>query len=409
MNIGDAEMHETHGSPIVRGQLSLGSEADRAALGIPDHDRLMLQFRYDGLAIWPAMGVERGDNGFCRAKVEGLGILLHRLTIEEINALGLVPDEARILSRGGYICGSVISQTHSFLWPLTTYEMQLRHVPDGVAMTLSAQLVVRTETPREGANAEALSGRDIRIEATISWETLTLAGFSAAGPHWKYEETPALPSKLEDLDRPRDPRRLQDLLIYQGLTWPIVPGSLSLTPVPTPVPFPSRPSQFVCPQFDNNEIHFRDANRVEILDNGFARTLGLDCWVTVRPFGLEWLRAGLRWENELSLSVAGNELGEVRHRGCTARRGHTLGAHGQSIKALTLRAALGEQGLRLDAEGELRDFESHWIELQERKLDGKLQPVSAFTLQATLPWALLRVRRFPFARRAEEFAVPQVD
>jgi hypothetical protein len=405
VDINNAEMADAGGGPIVRGQLLIGSESDHASLGIPDHDRLLLEFRWDGLAIWPMTRVERGNNGFCRGKVEGLGILLRGLTIKHINELHIVPDETRALARGGYFCGSVISGTNSSLWPLIRYEMQMRRIPEGVAMTFFAQSVLHNETRDQTANSEALSGRDIRVDATISWESLTLAGFTAAAAHWKHEGSPALPSRHDDLDRSRDPRKLQDLLIYQGLTWPIVDGSLSLDPMP----YRSRPTRFVSPQFDSYEMHFRDAPGVEILDNGFSRTQGLDCWVTIRQFGLEWLQAGLRWRDELSLSLAGDGLGEVRHWGCTARRGHTLGVHGQPIRALTLQAELGERGLQLDVEGELCDFEAQWIESQERASSGKLYPASTFMLHATLPWALLRLRRFPFARRADKFAVPQPD
>jgi hypothetical protein len=271
-------------------------------------------------------------------------------------------------------------------------------------MALSAQTVPGSEVKGEAANSEALSCRDIKVDATISWEALTLAGFSAAGAYWKYDQSPVSLSQHDDLDRSRDPGKLQDLLICQGSAGPIVPGSLVITPKPRL--HLSRTPRFISPRFDDNEMHFLDAPHVEILNNGFSQMLGHDCWVTIRNFGLNWLKALYR-ENELSLSLAGDGLGEVRHWGCTARRGHTFGAHGQPIKALKLSAVLTAEGLQLDVEGELNDFEAHWIEANQKLYPGgKLEPISTFKVHAALPTALLQLRRLPCRRKAEEFAAP---
>jgi hypothetical protein len=405
MDINNAEMADGGGGPIVRGQLSIGADADRISLGIPEHDRLLFQFRYDGLAIWPITSVGRGSNGFCRGQVAELGILLRGLTLKHINELYLVAGETRVLARGGTFCGAVISEIDSSLWPLVGYEMQIREIPEGMAMTLSAQSVLHSERPDAAANLAALGGRNIQISATIGWETLTLAGFKAAGSYWNYVKSQASLSRHDSLERSRDPGKLQDLLICQGLTSPIVPGSLTLAPWPDL----SRPSHYVSPEFDDNEMHFHSEPGVQMLDNGFCQQLGSDCWITIRNFGLEWLKVGLRRENELSISVTGDGLGEVRHWGCTARKRHTIGIHGQPIKALKLRAALGGEGLQLDVAGELRDFDPYWIEHQESESSGKLEPVSTFTLHAALPWALLQLRGLPFRRGAERFALGQAD
>lgn len=405
MNLADTEIDEAHGGPIIRGQFSVGAEA---ALGIPEHDRVLLQFRHDGLAIWPVLKVEPGEHGFCQAQHAERGLLLRDLTLKNINEINLAPEEPRSLLRGGYRCGFIIGPINSSLWPLVKYEMQLRHIPEGVAMTLIARSAERQEAAGDSAGLAELGSLDIKIDATIPWQTLALAGFSAVAPHWKYEERQALPSKHDDPYRPRDPRRLQDLLIQKGLSGkPIVPGSLILVPSPDAGRFRKTPVRFVSPMFDTNQMQFYDAPGVEILDDGFARSRGLDSILTIRQFGAKWLIDGLLWENEISLSITGDGLGDIRHSGCNGHRRHGLLVLGQSIKTLALSARLGEAGLRLDIEGEMRNFDPVRIEANKRQNRGRpnseLRPVSTFTLHAVLPWALLRLRQFPFGRRAEDF------
>lgn len=71
----------------------------------------------------------------------------------------------------------------------------------------------------------------------------------------------------------------------------------------------------------------------------------------------------------------------------------------QRMKSLTFHAELAPLGLEINAKGELQGFESDTLEKHEQ--EGKHEWVAGkkFTFKATIPWPLLLIRGFSFARK----------
>jgi hypothetical protein len=417
MDIRLAEVDESTGCPIVPGQITLASKIDGVIHEIPDHDRLLFEFMGPrdivtalsvptGLVVRLVTGVERLGNDFCKPTVEGPGLFFAGLTPDSIDDLRHL-DGDRTLIRGGSKCGGVVSLTRSVLQPLqpfSKFEILAHYTPGGMKLTLCADLAIQgSDTTHDVPQA--------RVEATMSWETMTVAGLEAAASHWKYGPPGKfLPHKNQPNKKP-DPKRLQDILISQGLTWPILRGSLDLFPAAPPfVFFFEKSVRFLYTHFQDDRIGFSNAAGVHVLANGFVQTLhGSDCWIDIGtygggPFGREWLEEGFRTQDQISLSMAGDGLGRLRYQtgyGLEAR--DLFGTIHQSIKTLNVRAILTAQGLEISFEGELDDFDPDLIESHRRERRSTLQPLTGFALQATAPWALLLVRRFRFAHKRERF------
>jgi hypothetical protein len=109
VNLGDAELQQTTGSPIVKGQLSIGSEADMTSLGIPRHDRVMLptQALPSSLFVWPVASVTRDNHGFCDVTLGKSGFAFHGFRVQDIGSLAS-PGASRSFTRGGLDAGNLI-------------------------------------------------------------------------------------------------------------------------------------------------------------------------------------------------------------------------------------------------------------------------------------------------------------
>jgi hypothetical protein len=403
MQIDRAEIDENTGCPVVLGRITLNPEACDASVELPDHDRVLLEFRGPrdlvtgrataiGLAVWAVTAVERQDNGFCRPKVEGPGLFFAGLTTDDIDGLGDVRG-SRILIRGGYDCGGLAMSAGEWcLRPFSRFEVRALYSAEGMNLTFCGRLAGED-------GSEAGGAPEARADATMSWETMTLAGFQAAAPHWKYERQENLPPIYNASSRSRNPKRLQDTLIKRGLTWPVLCGSLNLLPVPpSRAVFRENPVRFLIAHFDNRQLRFSNAERVQVYADGFATSVGLSCSVLVGLFGREWLEERLGILDQFLLSASGDGLGSINYNtGYGMELGDRFGMISQTIKRLTAHATLTAQGLELGIQGELEDFEPDLIARHRRERNSKLQPLSGFTLQATAPWALLLVRRFRFA------------
>jgi hypothetical protein len=258
----------------------------------------------------------------------------------------------------------------------------------------------------ELAAAEDQRSKEFSIDATIPWETLTLKGFRFAGARWKFGHPHPLPSKSDSPDQPRDPHKLSDLLIAQGLTWAYLKGKISFTPetAGTPPRFRSA-DKFLSIEFGGlDEIHFADAPNVKVLDNGFAGSSGLTRSLTIGILGRGKLEREFRQRDTLAMQIAGDALGSVRYgTGYDYEPGDPLGWIHQQIRTLSLRLALGKSGLELSADGELDDFDPAEFAAHKEKRNSRLKSLHAYALRATMPWALLAAREFSFANRASNF------
>jgi hypothetical protein len=79
------------GFPIVKGTLSIGSEADMTALGIPKHNRVLLPMQKwpNILFIWPVTKVACDHQGFCDAGLGESGLAFHGLRAQDIGTYRL--------------------------------------------------------------------------------------------------------------------------------------------------------------------------------------------------------------------------------------------------------------------------------------------------------------------------------
>src|ERR1700735_2855187 len=152
MNLGDAELQQTTGFPIVKGELSIGSKADMTALGIPDHDHLLLPM-IDwprGLFIWPVTNLTRDENGFCNAALGEFGLAFDGPRAEEIGRLCPEGQIGRSFIRGGIGAGYLLTRKGlapdvrnwfgKSLTPIQAYELKAECRPQGLQFSISGQL-----------------------------------------------------------------------------------------------------------------------------------------------------------------------------------------------------------------------------------------------------------------------------
>jgi hypothetical protein len=181
------------GAPVLKGRLSIGSEADTAALGILGHDRLLLASCLGSLFIWPVANLTRDDHGFCNTTLGEFGLALDGLQAQDIGNLSS-PGASRSFMRGGLGAGCLVRRhgpadgSCSPNWrvhtPIQAYELKAEYRSEGLHFAISGQFA----EPDDAKDAQAgpmPNGVAFSINATIPWETLVLKDFSGPFGHWK--------------------------------------------------------------------------------------------------------------------------------------------------------------------------------------------------------------------------------
>jgi hypothetical protein len=402
MKLGDVELQQATGFLIAKGFLKVESETEMVPLGVGAHNHLLLSSRSNITTVWPATRITRDEHGFCHATLGEAGLAFWSLSLDDMGQLSPPEGGRRSLTRGGSQAGSLTRRVRlGDQWiekrggPIHQYELGTDYGPEGLHIAISGQVGV----------AEDGRGKAFLIEATVPWPALIVKGFRFAGAYWKFGHRQGWPSKLESPNRARDSRKLNDVLIVEGLTWPYLKGQILFTPEPSwPPPIRQSTRDFVSIHFENDQIGFWDARRLEVLDTGFARSDALSRHLIVAMFDRGKLEGALRQRNAISIQLAGNALGSVRYQtGYAEEFGDPLGWINQTIKTMSLRMALGKDGLWISADGELDDFDPVEFAEHREKRNSQLKPLRAYCVQATMPWALLVAREFSFAYRAREF------
>jgi hypothetical protein len=379
MHISEAELDEKTGCCLGSGRLTI----EGAAFQRPAHDRLLLDCRdsgkgWAGITFWPVGERVRADSGFYRVRKEGPILYLPDLLLSE-----LVSHEASLeLLRGGTRCGWVETDRRQQVAKLDRYRLVRDYVEAGMRLTLAGTLE---------------DGASVRVEVTLGWATLTVAGYH--GPAHKFGHSEGREAAGDVAHR--DPCKLGDLLISAGLSWPFVPGTADFDPQPAHGLFPSGPESHVCAQLGRRSMQFSSAPRLVPLESGFARSNGARYWIGIEGVGVEWLdRAAPNQHRPITYSAQGSGLGSLSFdTGCRMEPGDPFGTVRQSIRAFELSALLHATDLEIELRGELDEIEEDRLEAFRRERRAEIRSLRRFDLRARIPWALMLVRGFLCARR----------
>jgi hypothetical protein len=407
MNLTDAELQQLTGFPIAKGSISVGTSADMTALGIGAHYHLLLsaedRHRPPFLVIRPVSNVERDEYGFCQTTLADRGLSLSYLSLAHIGNITWVGGPRGSFARGGAQAGLLVKyKPGATPWipesyvRIHSYELTAEYDAEGLQIAIAGQLAETAEAP----------AKEFSVRATVPWATMIIKGFRGAGAHWKFGRQ-SLPIKSDSPDRQRDPKRLQDLIIAEGLSWPYFKGKLSFTPeLSLRAPPPTSVNSFLYVDLGEGltPFHCSDAPRVELLDSGFARSGGQTRYLGFTMLDREKLELALRRRDEVSLTMAGDALGSVQYEtGYRWEPSDQLGRIGQQVKTLSFSAILGSDGLRISAEGELHDFDPAEFARHKAERNSQLKPLRSYALGAIVPWAFLVCRNFSFADRMKDF------
>jgi hypothetical protein len=316
VDLSNVELQATTGFPIALGRLAIGDADDMITLGIAAHDRVLLS-TVDApttLSVWPVTEIARDEYGFCRTTVADSGLAFQTLTLADIDRLSPPSNGRRRFTRSGagagYLRRRGLRQVQRL--PIETYELSADHDSGGLRIAVSGQLT----------GSDGRSGMGFSIDATVPWETLHLKECPFAGAYSKFGIR-GQRSAADSADRPRDPRKLGDVLIAEGLGWPYLKGQLRFTPETTWPPPAHSGHPFVSVHFAARDqfrfaladkIQFADAPHLEILGDGFVRSRGMDRFLTIAMFGREMLEQQFQRKDAMSLRLAGDALGSVRYR-----------------------------------------------------------------------------------------------
>ncbi len=393
MKLGDVELQQTTGFLIAKGSLRVGSETDAGS-----QSHLLLSSQPNGTTVWPVTRITRDEYGFCETTLGEVGLAFRSLGLDDIGQLSPPGAGYRSLLRGGAQAGELrLREKLGNGWiekpgsPIHQYEMETEYGPEGLHVAISGQVSV----------AEGEHSKPFSVDTTVPWPTLTVKGIQSSVAYWKFGHPQGLPSKLDSPDRPRDSRKLSDLLLSQGLTWPYLRGRISFTPEPS---WRAQSVHDFVHIGYRDQISFGDAPHLKVLDTGFAGSSGSSRYLTIAMFDAGKLETLLRRRDGISIRMEGNAIGSIRYRtGYAEEPGDPLGWINQPIKTMSLLIALGRDGLEISADGELSDFDSVEFAAHLEKRNSQLKPLRAYSVRATMPWALLVARGFSFARRARDF------
>ena len=259
MKLDEVELQQTTGSMIAKGSLRIESEVN-GALGSVAYDHLLFSSEAGRTTIWPVTGVTRDEYGFCEATFCEVGLAFRSLSLNDIGWLSSPGAGFCSLARGGSQAGELRRRVRSGDgWieepgtPIDRYELRTEYGREGLHVVISGQIA-----------AAAFS-----VDTTIAWPTLAVKGIGWSSAYWKFGHPQGSWSKLDTTDRPRDSRKLTDLLLSQGLSWPYLKGRISFTPEPSG----RSDHDFVYIQF-HDHISFGDAPHLKVLDTGFVSSLG---------------------------------------------------------------------------------------------------------------------------------------
>ena len=152
-----------------------------------------------------------------------------------------------------------------------------------------------------------LNNAEFVIDVTMSWETMILRGILVA--LISAGNSAKVPCAIRNASptRPRDPGRIDDVLVNEGLASPIVEGHLVFSPN-TPS-WRETKDKFVTANFsdagpsaflsDHDNMSISEAPGVEILQNGFARSMGGSRWLNIGLVGRGFLERELRRRDRL--------------------------------------------------------------------------------------------------------------
>ena len=402
MNLRDAELEERTGCPIVRGRLSIGTEADMAALGILEHDRLLLR---DSLSIWPVTNVSRDEHGFCHPTLGAFGLYFGGLAAQDIKDFSS-RGASQPFYRGGIHTGCLIRRKgleqiclSTPLTPIHACELKAEYRPEGLHFAISGQFAGADGDAAAAQYGPDLNGKAYSVNAIIPSEILLLKGFIGHGHG-------TLASNDDSPDRPRDPRKLQDLLIDPVFGSTLVKGKVLLAPESA---LPRRQDQWaanflhiVINQLGSESISVFDAPRVGVYDDGFATSSISLRSLTVCVVGGMMLEQEFKRQDSLSMQLAGGPLGQVGYAIDETERVFPNMVF-QKIRTIALRMTLGEGGLQISADGDLEDLEPAQNPRYREHPNLRLGPVRTYSVSATVPWAFLAVRGFSFADRHRSF------
>jgi len=414
MMLGDAELQRTTGALIAKGLLRIGSEADTEALGVKAHNHVLVLSEQRRTTIWPVTQMTRDEYGFCDTTLGAAGLAFWSLNLNDVAEIARPEIGSRLLMGGGstkWPIGSLMRGSYP-KFPVEVpenrrrlitqrsgriqdYEASGEYGPEGLHITISGQVAV----------GEDEHCKPFSLDATIGWPTLTLKDIPFSVAYWKFGHPQGSPSTIDSPNRPRDSQKLSDLLISQGLSWPYLKGQISFTP-DTPWPRPGLSAHdFVTIHFVNDGISFSDARNLLVLDTGFAWSFAETIrYFTLAMFDREKIEKTFSQQDAISMELAGDGLGKVRYRtGYAVDIADRLGWIDQTIKTMSLRMALGTEGLGISAIGQLNDFDPVEFAEHKQKRNSQLKPIRTYSLQASIPWALLVARGFGFAHKAANF------
>jgi hypothetical protein len=354
MNFFDVELQQRTGFPIVKGALSIGSEANMTALGIQKHDRVLLPMQNwpNILFIWPVTEVAYDDHGFCDATLGESGLAFHGLRAQDIGHLSS-PVGGQSFKRGGIHTGNLIRHEGA-VWgsprwklhaPIHSYELKAEHLSDGLHFAISGKFAAAHD-PGTVEGVAPLDGKAFSVDALIPREILSLKDFSGV-VGLGHEHVMASPSNDHSPDRPRDPRSLRDLLIDRTLGSPLVRGRISLGPESA---LPQRRDRYLASFLHimmnastPESMSFSDAPLVKVFDDGFAWSSISIRSLTIAMLGRSKLEEEFDRRDSFSVRLAGDALGWVRYAIDETERVRPNLVR-QQIRTMALRMTLEEVG-----------------------------------------------------------------
>lgn len=419
MPLASARFDQRSGALVVSGRIFIGSDEKADSPAIAAHNDLLLSFmpaRHSlppRIVICPATRADQNENGFYNSQFDNPTVIFDNLGASDIALLCNQEGGDGRLLRKEPKCGGISLDTnlafqhHFYSHPFSEIDLSAKYSADGVNLKMSGLLgrysARAVRYPQKLEAHRAWDGRRVFVEAFITVEQLTVLGKIAAGPFWHIHVRGGRPQKNDVPERPRDPRKLQDILICEELTWPIFPGSVIVRPR---LPLQYSVAQHVLSSSIGEEnLYVSEAPETQLLDNGFARFRGpSNCGFAINTVGRTKLEKVFFGQDTMNLDSAGDGLGTVSYlTGYGDEPSDSFRQIKQSFKNLSFHALLSKAGLEIKIDGELNDFDPKLIEEHRQKRHSRLQPCSSFSIRTTMPWAFLLVRGFSFARKADKF------
>ncbi len=408
MDITNAEFDLETGAPIVPGKIALTAKAD-PSFEIDPHEHLLLRFDPIGtdkpkLAIWPITSSERTETGFRKTSL-GCPILFISLSKYDLYKLNLYGKNGKTsFSRSGFHSGEIATSNSPELGNrygtithyLSGFHIEVLQTPDGLHVRIAGSVVSEKVLNVMLSGEGQKSG--VTIDMTIPWEQMSLMGFGT--PYYMRPDAERLQVKV--LDKPQISTNLHDLMVSDGLAWPTVPGYIKMDPPDRHPLWRLRDSQYLTLQEfspESQRFTMRDDASVEVQTNGFVHATRSSYSLHFSIIGGPELEK-LSGPDSFHLSLLGDGIGSIIYRAGYGWKDSDREARiVQQIKSLTFHAELSALGLKIHAKGELRGFEADVLEKHEQEGKREWIPGKEFTFKATIPWPLLILRGFSFARK----------